>query len=214
MQKETRLKNIKFEVCANLQHDSETKTCFVFFLHPHKALIPQLEFYCQMKWEIKLAPGMHKKADKFVEESPIKDLISFRLTWLTPKLVVPSSTTSPCMFTLTRLEAVISLYIIPEGKVVSNGIFYEMKIMSWSINFFFLPNGLRRKCSVSWLTLAVTWLYMPCKQYLTPNHQERQCHEDSTNNVRSEPDSSRWCEWVDRLLQVYTVAASHPKNWK
>ena len=28
------------------------------------SLIPQLDFYCQMKWEIKLAPGMHKKADR------------------------------------------------------------------------------------------------------------------------------------------------------
>ena len=147
-------------------------------------------------------------------------MISFLLTWLTPKLVVPSSTTSPCMFTLTRLEAVISLYIIPGGTVVSNGVFYEMKIIVfWSINLF-LPNGLRRKCSVSWLTLAVTWLYMPCKQYLymhckqylTPNHQERQCHEDSTNNVRSEPDSSRWCEWVCRLPQVYTEAVSPPEK--
>ena len=46
---------------------------FRFFSHPHKALIPQLDFYCQMKLEIKLAPGMHKKANKFVEESPIKD---------------------------------------------------------------------------------------------------------------------------------------------
>ena len=46
-------------------------------------------------------------------------LVSFIMgcTWLTPKLVVPSSTTSPCMFTLTRLEAVILLYIIPGKKV-------------------------------------------------------------------------------------------------
>ena len=70
----------------------------------------------------------------------IPHIRSFRLTWLTPKLVVPSSTTSPCMFTLTRLEAVISLYIIPGGPAVSNGVFnfYEMKIkVFWSINLFY-----------------------------------------------------------------------------
>ena len=74
---------------------------------------------------------------------------SFLLTWLTPKLVVPSSTTSPCMFTLTRLEAVISLYIIPGGKVVSNGVFYEMKIIVfWSINLFFTKRVEKKVLSV------------------------------------------------------------------
>jgi len=57
---------------------------------------------------------------------------SMKPAWFTPKLVVPSSTVSPCMLTFTRLEAITSLYII--------------------------PNGFSRKCSVSWLTLAVTWL--------------------------------------------------------
>ena len=54
----------------------------------------------------------------FDKKSTLTKFVFFP-TWLTPKLVVPSSSTSPCMFTFTRLDAVISLYIIPEKRTWS-----------------------------------------------------------------------------------------------
>ena len=40
-----------------------------------------------------------------------------------------------------------------------------VKKRSFQLLDSWIPKGFRRKCSVSWLTLAVTWLYMPCKTY-------------------------------------------------
>lgn len=53
---------------------------------------------------------------------------SMKPATLIPKLVVPCSTTEPCISIFTRLDAVISWYSI--------------------------PNGFTRKCSWSWFNLA------------------------------------------------------------
>ena len=87
------------------------------------SILTFLFFYIQLwqNFHTRLTPKLVCLLRKLIQFSHFWFWQNFP-TWLTPKLVVPSSSTSPCMFTFTRLDAVISLYIIPEKKTWLLGI--------------------------------------------------------------------------------------------